>query len=362
MASRNGARGTEMPWQLLVGLALAVLVSPTLTAPAAAQSVEQFYASRQMTIIVPTSPGGINDISGRLVARHLGKHLPGKPNIVVQNQPGAGGLANANVLYNSAEKDGTVISMMERAIPLLALTGDANAKFDPARFTWLGSLSSYGNDAYLMLINASHKARSVADIKPGSGMEVSLGANRSGSTNLTFALIARDVLGLNVKVIRGYTGAAPMMLAQQRGELDGQVIGYWSVQAGQPDMWQNKRVLPIIQFGRTSRHPAMLDVPTGRELAADAHARQLIELAELPFEMALPTAAPPGIPADRAAALRKAYAAMVADPSFLDDAVKVKLEISPIDGDAIVALLSRAAATPKAVIDRYNKLAGDKGG
>ena len=341
--------------------ALLVVALAALASPATAQTVEQFYASRQMTIIVPTSPGGINDISGRLVARHLGRHMPGKPNIVVQNQPGAGGLANANVLYNSAEKDGTVISMMERAIPLLALTGDANAKFDPLRFTWLGSLSSYGNDAYLLLINAAHKARSVADIRPGSGMEVSLGANRSGSTNLTFALIARDVLGLNVKVIRGYTGAAPMMLAQQRGELDGQVIGYWSVQAGQPDMWQNKRVLPIIQFGRASRHPDMPDVPTGRELAKDAEAKQLIELAELPIEMALPTVAPPAIPADRASALRKAYMAMVTDPAFLADAEKAKLEISPIDGDAIVALLKRASATPKQVIERYNKLAGDKG-
>lgn len=332
----------------------------TLSLPATAQTVEQFYASRGITIIVPTSPGGINDISGRLVARFLPKHLPGKPNIVVQNQPGAGGLANANVLYNSAEKDGSVISMMERAIPLLALTGDANAKFDPLKFTWLGSLSSYGNDAYLLLINSAHKARSVADIKTG-GMEVSLGANRSGSTNLTFALIARDVLKLNVKVIRGYTGAAPMMLAQQRGELDGQVIGFWSVQAGQPDLWQGRKLLPIIQFGRATRHKDMPDVPTGRELAADATARQLIELAELPFEMALPTAAPPGIPADRAAALRAAYAAMVKDKAFLEEAARIKLEISPIDGDAIIALLKRAAATPRDVIERYNKLAGDKG-
>ena len=328
---------------------------------AGAQTVEQFYASRNVTMIVPTSPGGINDISGRLVARHLSRFIPGKPNIVVQNQPGAGGLANANVLYNSAEKDGTVLSMMERAIPLLALTGDPNAKFEPLRFTWLGSLSSYGDDAYLVLINSAHKVRSVADLKSGSGMEVSLGANRSGSTNLTFALIARDVLGLNVKVIRGYTGAAPMMLAQQRGELDGQVIGYWSVQAGQPDLWQNKKLIPIIQFGRASRHPAMPDVPTGRELAANDETRQLIALAELPFEMALPTAAPPGIPADRAGALKAAYAAMVGDAQFREDAKKAKLEISPIDGATVVKLLERAAATPKSVIDRYEKLAGDKG-
>ncbi len=345
--------------------ALGIAVVLASAVPALAQTPEQFYASRQITLIVPTSPGGINDISGRLVARHLAKFIPGKPNIVVQNQPGAGGLANANVLYNSADKDGSVLSMMERAIPLLALTGDPNAKFDPLKFTWLGSLSSYGNDAYLMLINSAHKARSVADIKPaaqgGKGMELSLGANRSGSTNLTFALIARDVLKLNVKVIRGYTGAAPMFLAQQRGELDGQVIGYYSVRAGQPTMWAAGQLVPVIQFGRATRHKELAQVPTGRELAADKEALQLIELAELPFEMALPTAAPPGIPADRAAVLRKAYMAMVADPAFVEEAERIKLEISPIDGDKILELLKRAAATPNQVIERYNKLAGDKG-
>jgi tripartite-type tricarboxylate transporter receptor subunit TctC len=329
-------------------------------APAGAQTPEQFYAGRQLTMIVPTAPGGVNDIAGRLVARHLGKHLPGKPGIIVQNLPGAGGLAHANMLYNSAEKDGSVISMMERAIPLLAITGDPNAKFDPLKLTWLGSLSSYGNDAFLLLINSMHKARSVADIRPGA-MTASLGANRSGSTNLTFALIVRDVLGLNVKVIRGYSGAGPMFLAQQRGEIDGQVVGYYSVRAAQPAMWNARQLNPIIQFGRATRHVELSDVPTGRELAPDVQARQLIELAELPFEMALPTVAPPGVPADRTAALRKAYAAMVADRAFLEDAGKINIEISPVGGDAIMALLQRASATPKAVIERYNKLAGDKG-
>lgn len=341
-------------------IAAAGLSLLVLTQLAAAQGVEKFYAGRTITMIVPTSPGGINDITGRVVARFLGKHIPGNPAIVVQNQPGAGGLANANVLYNSSEKDGTVISMMERAIPLLAITGDKNAKFDPLSFTWLGSLSSYGNDAYLLLINSAHKARSVADLKPG-GMQASLGANRSGSTNLTFALIARDVLGLNLKVIRGYTGAAPMFLAQQRGELDGQVIGYYSVRAGQSAMWGAGQLIPIVQFGRATRHGELPNVPTGRELAPDTAARQLIELAELPFEMALPTVAPPGVPAERAAALRAAYAAMVKDKAFLEEAERLKLEVSPIDGDAILALLKRAAAIPKDVIERYNKLAGDKG-
>lgn len=326
----------------------------------AAQSVEQFYKNRNITLIVPTSPGGVNDIAGRLIARFIGQHIPGKPSLVVQNQPGAGGLAGANILYNSAEKDGTVIAMMERAMPQFAIMGDANAKFDPLKFTWLGSLSSYGNDAYLLLVNSSHPAQTAADLKK-PGIMATLGANRSGSTNLTFALIAKEILGLNVNVVRGYTGAAPIALAQQRGEVDGQVIGYASVRAGQPDLWNNKKLRPLVQFGRATRHPDLPDVPTGRELVSDPSAVAVIEFAELPFQMALPLVAPPGIPAPRAQALHAAFMAMVKDPAFLMEAGKLGLDISPISGDEIRKLLRRSATTPKQVIERYKKLAGEQG-
>ena len=341
-------------------LAVCACSAGAAVAQPAAQSPEQFYAARTVNLIVPTAPGGINDISGRLVARHLSRHLVGKPSIVVQNQPGAGGLANGNLIYNSAERDGSVLSMMERAIPQSAIMGDPNAKFDPLRFSWIGSLSSYGRDAYVLFINARHPAKSVADLK-GQGAVANLGGNRSGSTNLTFALIARDVLGLNINVIRGYSGAAPMFLAQQRGELDGQVIGYASVQAGQPDLWKGGFLKPIVQFGRATRLPDLGQIPTGRELAPDDDARALLEFAELPFQMALPLVAPPGVPAARMQALRAAFQAMVLDPAFLEDAGRIGLEISPVDGEAIVKLLERSMATPRAVIERYRKMAGDSG-
>lgn len=322
------------------------------TAPARAQTPEQFYSSKGMTMVVPTSPGGINDISGRLVARFLTKHLPGKPNMVVQNQPGAGGIAGANLLYGSYEKDGSVIAMMERAIPQFAILGDKNVKFDPLKFTWLGSLSTYGDDAYLMLVNAEHPVTSVYDLyKPDK--KIVLGGNRTGSTNLTFALIAKEALGLNITVIRGYTGAAPLMLALQRGELDGQVIGYASVRSAQRDLWDNKKLRPLVQFGRSTRHPDLPDVPTGRELAKTDEARAIVAFAELPFQMALPVVAPPGVPADRAETLRKAFLAMVKDREFLDEAKRIGLEISPIDGAAVLKLIEASTKTPKSVIDRY---------
>jgi tripartite-type tricarboxylate transporter receptor subunit TctC len=336
-----------------VALCCAMAVSGI--AAASAQSVEQFYKGRNLTLIVGFAPGGINDISGRLVGRHLGRFIPGHPNIIVQNMPGAGGLATANRLYNVAEKDGSVIAGIGRSVPQLAIQGNPNASFDPQKFTWLGSLSSYANDAYLLTVIARHPAKTVADInKPG--MTVTLGTDRAGASNVVFALISKEVLALNVNLVRGYQGAAPIFLAMQSGEVDGQVIGFSSIKAGQRDLWNRKELRPLVQFGRLTRLPELPDVPTGRELAAEPKAQALLEFAELPFFMALPFVAPPDVPADRAAALKAAFMAMCKDEAFVEDAKRLGLDVSPIDGAAIGKLLARSAATPKDVIERYNAI------
>src|SRR5882762_6980561 len=174
------------------------------TQPAGAQSVEQFYRGRTVTMLVGTAPGGINDISARLVAKHLGRFIPGNPTVVVQNNPGAGGLITANKLYVNAEKDGSVLAKFERAVPQLQIQGDSNAQFDSTKFVWLGSLSAYTNDAYLLLVNSDNRVRNVDELK-GPGVPINLGADNSASSNLIFAVIAKEILGLNVNVIRGYT-------------------------------------------------------------------------------------------------------------------------------------------------------------
>src|SRR5260370_31987215 len=170
---------------LLCGVALALLIER----PATAQSVEQFYKGRALTMLVGTSPGGINDISARLVARHLPRFIPGAPTVVVQSNPGGGGLVTANRLYFNSDKDGSVLAKLERAVPQLAIQGHPNAQFDPAKFTWLGSLSSYADDAYLMLVNTQHAGKTVADLKRPR-IEVVLGADNAASSNLIFAVIA----------------------------------------------------------------------------------------------------------------------------------------------------------------------------
>jgi tripartite-type tricarboxylate transporter receptor subunit TctC len=336
-----------------------VSMGATTLAPASAQSVEQFYKGRPITMLVGTSPGGINDISARLVARHLGRFVPGNPAIVVQNNPGAGGLVTANRLYHNVEKDGAVLAKVERAVPQLAIQGDPNAQFDPMKFVWLGSLSSYADDAYFMAINAGNQVRSIDEIRPG-GKSLNLGADSSASSNLIFAVIAKEILGLNINVVRGYTGAATMFLAMQRGEIDGQFVGLSSIKSGQRDLWNRKAFRMLMAFGRTTRHPDFPDIPIGREMANDASALALIDFAELPFFIALPFAAPPGVPPDRARALQTAFMAMCRDKSFIEDAEKIGIDMSPVDGEGVLKMLAKVAATPKDVIARYNTIGGEK--
>lgn len=325
------------------------------TAPAAAQSAADFFKGKTIKISVGTSPGGVNDITARLVGRYIGKHIPGQPAVTVQNLPGAGGIVGANRIANTASKDGLDLAIMERAVPQFAIAGDPNARFDPVKLTWLGSVSSYANDAYMFLIMAKHPAKTVADLRK-PGVQAVMGANRIGSTNLTLALLAQRVMKLNVKAIPGYRGASKIALAMRSGEVDGMIIGLASFQAGQRAMWDGKQVRPLIQFGRTTRHPQLPDVPTGRELMSEPAGKALLEFIELPFFMALPFVAPPDIPADRASALRAGFMATVKDPGFLAEAQKLRLDVSPIDHARILQLLTEARKAPKEVLAEFRAL------
>jgi tripartite-type tricarboxylate transporter receptor subunit TctC len=322
-----------------------------------AQSVAQFYKGRQITMIVGTAPGGINDISARFVARYLGKYILGNPAIVVENQPGAGGITSANRLANTVAADGSVIAKLERAVPLLAIQGDPNVRFDPKTLTWLGSLSSYANDAYLMLVMATNPLKSVSELKE-PGKSLTLGGDNAASSNVIYATIAKDVLGLNVKVVSGYTGAAPLFLAMQRGEIDGQVIGLSSVRTGQRALFDQHAFRALMQFGRKTRHADFADIPTAYELTADASAQALLNFSDLQFFISLPFAAPPGVPADRAQALQTAFMAMCNDPAVVAAANELGIDMSPIDGTTVRDAIAKAAATPREVIDRYNTLVG----
>lgn len=350
-----------MPWMQRVTaiLATALCLWAASTAPGAAQTAESFYKGKTVNFLVASVPGGINDLTARLISRHLGRHIPGNPTIVVQNLQSSG-LVLANRLYNSPQPDGLTIGIVERGTPQLAILGDPNARFDPLKFTWLGSVSSYANDAYSLSVNASFYAKTVDDLRKTDRPSAKIGSTGAGATNGIFTNIAKDVLGLHIQHVRGYRGAAAVFLAMQRNELDGQVVGLSSMKVGQPALWKAGAFRPLIMFARTKRFPEFPDVPTGRELTKDPKVLRLLDFAEAPFFMALPLIAPPGLPAERAAALQAGFMAMTRDPAFVAEARKMNLELSPIDGAAVRKVIAQMATTPADVLAQFKAVAGTK--
>jgi tripartite-type tricarboxylate transporter receptor subunit TctC len=323
----------------------------------AAQTVADFYRGRTVSLIVPTAKGGINDLSARLVAKHLGRFIPGAPAVAAINRPEGGGLKLANDFADGAPKDGSVIAVVQRGVPQLAIQGDRSARFDPLKLNWLGSLSSFATDAYVLIVASRHPAQTWRDLAPPAP-PATIGGDAPGSTNLTFALVARDAMHLNIEVKDGYSGAAGMFFAMMDGDLDGQIIGLNSLMANQPELWHTKDVRPLIQFGRMRRHPLLPDVPLATEIATDAPVRAILAFTKAPLKMALPFCAPAGIPAERAAALQTAFMSMVRDREFLADAKRAKLDITPVSSDEVRRVISAMAATPRDVIARYNAITG----
>jgi tripartite-type tricarboxylate transporter receptor subunit TctC len=323
--------------------------------------VAAFYRGRRVTLVIPTAPGGINNLAGRLVARHLGRFIPGTPIIAAENREAGGGLALANSFADGVANDGSVVAILQRGVPQLAILGDARARFDPLALTWLGSLSSFATDAYILVVGSRHRARSLSELAH-LAMPALIGGDEPGSTNLTFALVARDVLGLNIRVKDGFAGAAALFRAMASGDIDGQIVGLNSIMANQPDLWRTQGVRVLLQFGRERRHPLLPDVPLATELTRDREALDVLAFTEAPLPMALPFVAPAGIPLERAAALQSGFMAMARDRDFLADAARDRIDITPVDGDAVRGILVKMAATPADVIARYRRITGGKTG
>jgi tripartite-type tricarboxylate transporter receptor subunit TctC len=330
-----------------------------------ADTAADFYKGKQVNLIVGYGTGGGYDVYGRLFARHLARHIPGNPSVVVQNMPGAGSLRAVNFLANNAPKDGTAIAIFARDMPLLGIIGhNPNVRFDPRRLTWLGSSSSYANDAYFLFVRKDADVRSIADARRPGGPPLVLGGTAEGATGNDVATVTRDALGLNIKLIAGYPDSNALFLAVDRKELDGRYVGLSATGSSHPEwLVPQSGMRTLLQFARVTRHPQFPDVPTARELALNDKARALIALAELPYRLSRPFAAPPGIPADRARALRAAFLAVHQDPLYLEEAAKMKVDVSPIDGSEVLRAIEDIAGAPPETLDYMKKLLADnKGG
>jgi tripartite-type tricarboxylate transporter receptor subunit TctC len=342
-------------------LAFLAIVTPE----ARADAVADFYKGKLIRVVVGFGSGGGYDVYARLLSRHLGKHIPGNPTFVVQNMPGAGGLRAANYIYAAAPKDGTTIGTFSRDMPLLAIMGtNAGVQFDPRRFTWLGSSSSFRDDAYLLMVRTDAPATTIAQARRPGGPLLVLGGSAEGAPGNDVPMILRDTIGLNVKVVGGYPDTAAIFLAMERGEVNGRTVdlstlrtfrSHWLTPGG------GMRVL--LQFARNTRHPDFPDIPTARELASTDAARALIELTELPYMMARPFMAPPDVPPDRVQALQAAFLATHGDPQYLEEAARLKLDVSPVGGADVLRTIERIAGASPDVIDHLRRLlAESKGG
>jgi tripartite-type tricarboxylate transporter receptor subunit TctC len=343
----------------------ALLLALTLASPARADPVADFYRGRTITLVVGYGPSGGYDLFGRMMARHLGRHIPGNPSIVVQNMPGAGSLRATNWLYSVAPRDGSVIGIFARDMPLLAILGTNRAvTFDPRKFTWLGSASDFSRDAYLLMVRADAPTHTIEDARRPGGPPLVLGGTAVGAAGSDVPIVLRDTLGLNIKLVDGYLDSGAIFLAVDRGEINGRTVDLSSMKSFRPAwMAPNGAMRALVQFARATRHPDFPDVPTARELARNDEARALIEFAELSYRISRPFAAPPDVPADRAKALQDAFMAVHKDAAYLDDAARLRMEVSPIDSRAVVDTIDRIAAAPPQVLDYLRRLmAGAKGG
>jgi tripartite-type tricarboxylate transporter receptor subunit TctC len=333
-------------------LASALLVMAGLPANAA----DDFYKGKTIKLVVGSAPGAGYDAYGRLIARHLGKYLPGQPNVLVTYMPGADGIIAGNYMANLAERDGTVFGTFNRYIVTKPLLGNANAKFKANEFNWIGTTTSYADDSYVLIVRSGVPHRNIDDLRDPA-LELHI-----GSIDTDVPQILKDALGLSYKVAYGYKGKDELDLAMERGEADGQTLGWSSVNSRHQHWLKDNMIRPLIQFGRIDRLPALADVPTARELAKTPEDRSLIEFSELPLLMARPFAAPPGVPADRVALLRKAFMQAVNDPEYIAEAGKQKLEMTPRSGEDVQALIAGLGQASPAVIERYKKLVEHPGG
>jgi tripartite-type tricarboxylate transporter receptor subunit TctC len=324
-------------------LAAAFVLAASL--PAAAQSAADFYRGRTITFLIGYPTGNGYDAYSRLLIRHMPRHIPGNPNMVPENMPGAGSMVMINHLYNVAAKDGSVIGLPARNLVIEPLLGNGQAKFDARKFTWIGSMNK---DTSVCVAWAKTGVSTIEQVK---SRPLAVGATGQASDSFLLPQLANAVLGTKFKVILGYPDASAANLALERGELEGFCTSFAAIQASRPQWLSEHQVNILAQFGM-SKSPDMPGVPMLLDMAPSAAAKQALTFVFASQEMGRPVAGPPGMPADRLALLRTAFDQTMKDPAFLEEAKRQRFAIDPITGSDIDGLIAKMYATPKDVIDK----------
>src|SRR5262245_31800366 len=334
---------------LYVAAGVAAIAGANISSPATAQS-ETPYAGRTVTVIIPGAPSGAgNDLWGRLVARHIGKHLPGRPMVVPQNIPGAGGLNAANYIYNIAPKDGTALGIVPSSLPLGPLVGLAGARFDALKFGWIGSLTMITDVCIAM---SRVPVKTFQDLL---AKELITGNTGVGSGPYIYPKALNGILGTKFKLISGFPSNSDVHLAMERNEIDGVCQPLEAVVNSHPDWIASKTVNILFQAGGRP-DPHLKGVPVIVDLARTSEEKQAVAFLYAGNGLGRPFIAPPGVPAERVKMLRDAFMITMKDPQFLADAKRQKLDVQPEDGEYLAALIRRIYATPRPIVEKIAEL------
>jgi tripartite-type tricarboxylate transporter receptor subunit TctC len=321
------------------GITALVVALTLICPPARAQSAADFYKGKNVALAISFSPGGGYDLYARTLARHMSKHFAGHPQIVPQNMPGAGGLRVAQYFYAAAPRDGLMFGTFTRMAGIAPLF-DPNQKYDSAKLTWLGAIT----DAVSVCI--TWHTSPVKTWKYFIEKPVTLGGTGPSGELDIFTNLYKNIFDAKVKLVSGYPGTSEIMLAMERGELDGVCGIDWTTLKAQRANWIAEKKINVIAQAAFRKDPDLPNVPLIMELTKDPEKLQILKLFVSAHEFARPYAAPPGIPADRAAALVAAFDATTKDPEFVAEANKHKMEVAPVSGKRLADMLTELYATP----------------
>jgi len=333
----------------ITSIACGLAMSAAAAVPAQADAVADFYKGKTVSIVVGFSSGGGYDLYGRLVARHFGNFVPGKPDVIVQNKPGAGSGVAASYIYNATPKDGTQIGIFLSHLSLNKVL-DKETPYVFEKFTWLGRLNTTQN---LSVVWENAPAKTVEEAKR---TEVILAASGAESATSRVPIAFNRLLGTKFKVVRGYDSSIKMAVAMEQGETHG--VGSISLQALQTmrPQWLAEKKLRFLYVTAMERHKSMPDVPAVPEFARNDAERQVLRFIMSSSDVGVALAGEPNIPTDRAAALRKAFMGMVGDKAFVADAEKMKLDLDPLGGEPLMEIMAEMGTLPDSVLNRARDL------
>jgi tripartite-type tricarboxylate transporter receptor subunit TctC len=324
-----------------------------MSCTAFSQSVEAFYRVNRLTVVIGYTPGTVYDLYARSIARHIGKHLPGKPTVIAQNMPGAGSMKAANFIYGNAPKDGSQIATFARGLAMQPLLDDQGVQYDAMKMNWLGSPTS---EVSVVFSWHTTPFKTVDDLLT---REMIVPATGTGADSAIFPYVLNGVLGTRFKVVSGYPGASETMLAIERGEADGSAAMSWgNFTSAKQDWLRDKKVTILLQLA-LKKLALLPDVPLVMDLAKSEADKKVLELIFSRQSMAYPYAAPPDLPADRLQALRQAFDATMKDPDFLADMQQQKLDLDPLGADEMQALIRNAYTSSPDVVARAKAAIAD---